>query len=420
MTSDRDPPLLTRIIALAVGVASGSAALETPAAEWRMNPSVLVKSEYTNNYFVQPSRQSAWVNTVGPTVRLTGSTETLSSSLGAGLFGRWVTGISDQNTWNAGLDWNTVYRRERSTFGLDVKFLRDSTLVSELQQTGVVLNSATRNYYSITPNWNYILTERWSLALSGIGAWSRYQNAAPGTLNNSDAYSGTAGLLYELTQQTQLSGSVTYRSIKYSPNVSETSAGSFQVGGSHRFTETTRGSLSVGYFNSDSQFQAGALVCPGPVVLCDTGALAPVRLTQTVDTRASGFLAEGSFQAALTPATSVSARLRQDLYPSGSGSVVKSSTLALGLGHQFTEKLRGNVDASAVRSLYLADQLSNRDAWYSALSAGLAYQMAPNLWLEGAYRFSWVNYDSASTADAQVNAVYGLIRYDWPPTSVSR
>jgi len=100
------------------------------------------------------------------------------------------------------------YKAEKDLIGFTGGFTRDNTLLSELQETGVVLQFAQRNQWTLNPTWARKLTEKLAFQSSIQGSDTTYETAR---LVDYRVMGGSGGLQYQLSErdQIQLLGSYT-------------------------------------------------------------------------------------------------------------------------------------------------------------------------------------------------------------------
>ena len=110
-------------------------------AEWSFEPSVSLRSEYNDNIQLTPDpHPTVWGMMLSPDVKFSLATETLTVTGGLNLsFNRYLN-QPQLNIDNYDLSLRSRYKAERDSLQLNFDAIRDSTLVSELATTGVVLD----------------------------------------------------------------------------------------------------------------------------------------------------------------------------------------------------------------------------------------------------------------------------------------
>ena len=144
------------------------------AAEWLIEPTTSLRSGYNDNIRLDTlPENSVWETAITPAVRFGVAKED------RGLFGkasasvRRFSGGSGRNSSSEldredyHFDTNAYYETELNRFSGLVNYTRDSTLDSELDQTGQAISSrATRNRFTLGPQWTGTLNEKTLLDLS--------------------------------------------------------------------------------------------------------------------------------------------------------------------------------------------------------------------------------------------------------------
>lgn len=212
---------------------------EAQAAEWSAEPSLAVKGEYNSNLTLSQIPGEVWGHWVSPSVRFAGSTERLEVSGKAA--GDFVTYYGDQNRslTNGFFPVVARYSSERDVFTLDGSFVRDNTLRTELQQTGVVLGFTQRNLISMSPSWTRSVTENLSFQLGYQFTNATYENGRSLGLFDYDVNGGNLGVSYKLTEgdDLQLTGSYTKLDVPDAGLKSGNAGGSLSV--THVLSEAT-------------------------------------------------------------------------------------------------------------------------------------------------------------------------------------
>jgi len=140
------------------------------------------------------------------------------------------------------------YKTEKDLLGFTGGFNRDNTLMSELLTTGVVLSFTQRNQWTANPSWTRRITEKLSFQSAGQLSDTTYENGVHLGLVDYQLFGGSGGLLYQMTEQTQiqLSGSyVNFHTIN-APSPFRASFPGVNFNLTHAFTETLTGTIYGG------------------------------------------------------------------------------------------------------------------------------------------------------------------------------
>jgi hypothetical protein len=211
---------------------------EAQAAEWSAEPSLAVKGEYNSNLTLSRIPGEVWGHWVSPSVRFAGSTERLEVSGKAA--GDFVTYYGDQNRslTNGFFPVVARYSSERDVFTLDGSFVRDNTLRTELQQTGVVLGFTQRNLISMSPSWTRSVTENVSFQLGYQYTNATYENGRSLGLFDYDVNGGNLGVSYKLAEGDDLQLTGSYTKLETDSGLKSSNAGG-SLSVTHVFSEAT-------------------------------------------------------------------------------------------------------------------------------------------------------------------------------------
>lgn len=407
---------MTRRLSLVLLALSALLPMAVHAAEWAIEPSIDSRANITDNINLTPNvHDNVFGWSVGPRVTFARRTEATEVAGTASLGINRYPGNSSLNTDDASLSLASQLRDERNTYGLSAAYIRDSTLQTELATTGIALTRAQRDLVSLSPSWSYSLTER-----SSVFAQYRYDQAHYQTGVGLVDYSnqqGSGGYQYLLSERTAATLSGSYSRYKADDgSILQTSYG-VNIGLTHNPVERLTLAFGIGSRRSDTKITNTATFCPfGPVIICNIFGIPLETLTATSDTSNSGlsYNASADYKWESTTANISASR---DINPTGSGLVVQTDRLAAGIGHQFNEKLSGNINAAWLVSRYIGGLSGDID--YYNLNSSLSWKL-DEWWTAGTgYAFSYQKVKGAPDS-ANANAVYLSISYNWPKISISR
>jgi hypothetical protein len=312
---------------------------------------------------------------------------------------------------------NASYKAERDIFGADVESVRDSTLVSELLETGVVQARRERNRVTAAPSWRHYVTENTALTASYGYTDVRYADTHDTSLIDYSEQQAAVGVLTNLSERDTLAVNGYYDWYETHPKTFEAKTYGIQAKYDRAFSETLRGTLAVGARNTRSTQSSDALVCTGPVLfgLC-FGSLERLRLVASDRSTGYTFLAgiDKKFETAL-----VSGQLSREIYPTGVGALVQTDRLGGTWQQQLSPTLDFFVDASIYQSRYVGNFVTGSNSRYYRIEPRLTWKVTDNWTLLGGYSYGHVQYQQSS-ASATANVVYLVVSYTWPKLSVSR
>jgi len=399
------------VCAMLASLATGGAR----AAEWWAQPSADLRTEYDSNLHLTSAPHSGvWGLSLSPDVKFGGATEALDVNGGLRFnFNRYSEHSEDTNDYIFGLRSN--YRGERDVVGFNADAVRDSTLVSELAQTGVVLSRAQRNRFTANPSWTRALTERTSFVASYTYSNVRYGNTSGTGLVDYRDQTAAAGLQSKLSDRE--TGSVTAYYERYDTDQSRANTYGAQIAYDRALSETVHGSIAAGVRRTHNALFAHALVCDGPVFfgIC-FGNL--TTLNATASDTSTGYI----FSAALEKkweTASVSGQLSRELNPSGVGTLVETDRFGATWAQQWSPTVSSSLYGAAYQTKAVGSFASASKSRYLTVEPQVSWRITEAWTLSAGYHYSRISYQQ-SGADAANNVAYLVASYAWPRRSVSR
>jgi hypothetical protein len=404
-------------------LAAGSAA----AAEWSIEPYIGLRTDYSDNYlFVQGGHNPGWDVSLSPGFKATEQTETTSFTWTANLSAVHNDVIDPRNRVDANTTLGWQYKGERDTYGATLTYVRDLTLASELTNTGYLTSVVERNSYIFTPSYARQLTERWAAGISASAAFSRYAQTGDNGLDNYDSYGVSPTLSYALDPQTKVIGALGGSWYRATPIENRTDSYTATIGITHQYTERLKLGATVGYAHThvqtDGLFQCIVALNVNGSTVDETfpNSNCPVALTNTgaADVTTNSPVYSANFTWDLSELTTLTGTAARAIVPSGLGSTLDSQSYGLGLGHKFTERLSGNLNASLTHSKF-SGGLGVPSSEYRTILANLSWRMLEQLTVEGGYRFSQIGFAGPSP-NLNQSLIYLALRYDFQRIAVSR
>jgi len=367
------------------------------AAEWSLLPSIGVKGLYNSNLLLTPlPHDETYGYWTSPAAEFAGKTERLevSGRIAADFVSYY--GGQQNNFTNIHVPVTIRYKTEKDLLGFTGGFNRDNTLMSELLTTGVVLSFTQRNQWTANPSWTRRITEKLSFQSAGQLSDTTYENGVHLGLVDYQLFGGSGGLLYQMTEQTQiqLSGSyVNFHTIN-APSPFRASFPGVNFNLTHAFTETLTGTIYG-----------------GPRFVSST--------TQTISENIKAQDTVWLFGASLDKKferTSVQLNVDRDIVPSGFGLLIQRNRAGLSVSHDLTETLAASVNGSG----YLISGVTNRaqggtfpESRYFYLTPKIAWKFLDWWKAELSYTYGWRDVDGFSEP-AMSNATTFMLTY-YPP-----
>lgn len=381
--------------------------LSIEAAEWSVEPKISLRTGYNDNIRLTAApHDSVWETALTPSVKFAMAEENKGLSGDARISVRRFSGGSgressdtlDREDYHLGTDgW---YNTLRNSFRASLDYTRDSTLDSELDQTGnVVDDRATRERLFLAPAWTTSLTELINLELAYEFTNVDYSDD-PGIqdLVSYDYHTPSAALLYQFSPRTQATLSAGYSSYRPDADVSvDSDTLSLQAGLSRNFSETLQASFLVGRRDTTSDIIGGGET--------DTNsAVYSASLTKTLET--------GSLSASLTRSSS----------PGADGELFDRTRLVLLGKHRFTETINSSLrivyteNETIVNRLGITPNSDTED--FFRVTPRIEWRWSRAWSLAGEYQYA--TDDKADGSDAERNAVYVTLSYRPVKWSVAR
>ena len=387
------------------------------AAEWSMEPSVDLRTEYNDNInFTSAPHPSVWGVILSPDVKFSGTTEALNVTGGLRFnFNRYF-GEQGLDTNDHILTLRSSYKGERDVLGLNVDSVEDSTLVSELSDTGVVLARDQRRLLSISPSWSHSLTERTTITASYTYNDVNYANNVETGLIDYRDQTATLALSYRPGERDLASLTGYYDRYETNPGLFLANTYGIEVGYDRAFSETLHGSLAIGSRTTRSTSTTQALVCDGPILagICFGNVTTVKSVTKANST---GYIFAANLDEQWETAK-LSAALSRTINPSGLGTIVETDHLGLTWTQEWSPTVSSSVGANLYRSRYGQNVTGNNNSYYT-IEPGVSWRMTENWTLRGGYSYRSARYEG-SQAHASANVAYLVLSYAWQKLSWSR
>ena len=387
--------------------------LPAQAAEWLVEPTISLRAGYNDNIRLDTGpHDSVWETALTPSVRFGVAKEN------RGLFGkayasvRRFSGGSGRNSSSQldredyHFDTDAYYATERNRFSGLLNFTRDSTLDSELDQTGQVIPSrATRERITLGPRWIGTLNEKTQADLSYNYTTVSYADEEDfRRLIEYDYHQFSAALLRQFTPRIQGTLSTAYSS--YQPDSGfDSDTVNIQVGISRSFGETLSTSWLAGYRETTSD----------TLTATQTG-------TKKDDDNNSGSVFSANITKLLEKGE-LSANLSRSSNPSSDGELLDTTRLILAGKYKFSEKLRSSLSISysnAETISRVSGNIRKTDEDFFRIRPKLFWKWHREWQLAAEYEYAESDRNHRNSGTARRNAFYLTLSYHHPKISISR
>jgi len=414
--------------------------LTTPcqAAEWSAEPRISIKSGYNDNIrLTTAEHDSVWETDVTPSIRFGVASEN------SGLFGnadysvrRFFGGNGRESSdtldrEDAHFNTNAYTRTPRNEFTGFINFTRDSTLDSEFDETGNVIDErATRIRISIGPGWSYNLTEL--MRLNTNYSFTRVDfSDDPGIDDNIeyDYHVVSGSLTREFTPKVQATVSSSYSS--YQPETNQDSnTVNVQVGIRRNFSETLTTDWLAGMRKTNSD--TARLIPKGFCVGADPGAKFPQcpggfpAVTGSSINKGNTSDTGTAYSASITKlleSGNLSLTASRTSTPASDGDLLDATRFIFNGAYRLTEALRVSLRAEHSK----IETIASATAGLNDRDDRTLYRIVPRVswrwqreWeISGYYEYANKDEDNVSK-DATRNAVYLTLTYRPDKLFISR
>ena len=406
------------------------------AAEWALDPMVSGQVRFDDNLRMRVTDKLATTEVaIRPELAFFRATEVSEIRGEAALnFRRFDKDdeVNKLNTDDYFLKATSFYRTERQRWGLDLNFTKDTTLDSELEETGVVFSRVPRLIRALTPNWTYSLNERNNINLYYSYRQVRYDT---GPVENYffdyDNQVLSLGHRFSWTERTGFNTTLSVSRYHRDDDSYVSENGQFQIGVSHMFSERWSGQFTAGGRRTRNTVKAGVPICLGyimpgfffgkPGSVCvdrDTLLEIPFEITTKKDsTLSSG----GVFSVGVQhrdETSSVAVNVSRNIVPSARYGLILTDRAGLDYEHSFSETLSASASLSWYSSNDTASDGDFLDREYIQFVPQLRWRLDRDWSLVGAYRYREQRYARRDTARG--NAAWLTLRYGWPKIVVGR
>jgi hypothetical protein len=384
------------------------------AAEWKIDPTLRFTGGYDDNIRLSTSNEvSSAVGIFSPSSIFSVETPTSGASGELRFDFRRYEADSNLDDNNARFNIRTHHDLERSRLGLDLDFIKDTTLDSQLEATGLVFARINRQRINASPNWTWSFDERTRLTADYNYSDVEYKNAGQTGFVNYTLNVGQLSLTRVLTERT--TGTIALsRTRSDNDNDVKSTNTNLQGGAEHRFSETLSATLFAGVRHTEVDYSQTSFI---PIFIGGT-LVGFEPLNQDVSKSDWGYVFSGGItKKFLRGETSFTAS--RDISNDINGTPIEVDRLGWLNLYRFSETLSGNLDLALYHSKTDNSVSSGLNRDYYQVQPRLNWQFAQFWVLSGSYRYIKQTYDNTSD-DAVGNAAYLTLTYQWPRIAVSR
>ena len=405
---------LVWFLGVLIGLVISATAL---AAEWAIEPAVALHTEYNDNLrLTLAPHDPVTLSRLSPQIALRKKTEISDVALHGlvNLNRYWDEPSLNSTDYISNL--NASLLSERSQLTLNAGYVRDSTLASQLTETGVLTARTQRASTRVNPQWSWSVSPVSAIGLSYSFADVGY--AANQSIGLTDYRNQDVSIWgsHKLGERDELQLGASYSQYETRPAAYESDTLGVTLSYSRDFSESTKLTGQIGARRTNSTRQALTQVFIPTFI---PGLFQVVLVPQQIDSTDSGPLFNLAINSKWSARTTWRGRISRELIPSGSRSLVESDRISAGISHGFTERTNLNVNASAYRTRFADAAFARSNSRYYALEALLSSRLDEHWSVSAGYRYARQKYEGANAA-ADANVIFLSARYDWTKISVSR
>lgn len=386
-------------------------------AEWEIEPAVSLRTEYNDNLrLTLAPHDPVTLSRLSPQIALRRKTEISDVGLhGLVNLNRYWDEPS-LNSTDYIFNLNASLLSERSQLTLNAGYVRDSTLASQLAETGVLTARTQRGSTRVNPQWSWSVSPLSSVGVSYSFADVGY--AADQSIGLTDYRNQDISIWgsHKLGDRDALQLGASYSQYETRPAAYESDTLGITLSYTRDFSESTKLSGQIGARRTKSSRQALTQVFVPTFI---PGLFQVVLVPQQIDSKDSGALFSISLDSKSSARTTLRGRISRELIPSGSRSLIETDRISAGISHGFTERTNLSVDASAYRSRFTDEAFTGGNRRYYALEALLSSRLDEHWSVSAGYRYARQKYEGAN-ATADGNVIFLSARYDWTKIAVSR
>jgi len=403
--------VLPSLIASLLLAASGQTAR---AAEWKIDPTLRFNTRYDDNVRLSIANEvSSASATFSPSVVFSVTTPESGASGTLGFDFRRFEADSDLNDDNSRLTANLFHTLQRASLGLNLAFINDTTLDSQLDTTGVVFNRRRRQFIKASPNLNYAFDVRTNVSLNYTYSNTRFNNADGITLVDSSTNAAQVSLNRVLNNRSTASITLSGSKTNSDNNVDSTTI-NLQSGASYQLNETWSTSLFFGARRSEINSSRNSSID----ILSGGTKIGEFALTRDVTSNTNGLTFNASVSKTFLRGN-ITLLATRSVSNDINGQPIETTSLRQTMLYRFSETLSGNLELAYTTTKADSDFVGNLDQTSYQVAPAVTWNLS-NFWrLTGSYHYRKQTFDHAS-GDATQNVFDLVLAYQWPRISVSR
>ena len=375
------------------------AASSVRGGESKLIPQISIKETYNDNINFSTSKEKDdMISTITPLIRWNYQTEKTRTTASAEA--NILKYRKEKNLDKVNQKYNLTHNfRATELFGLNLNgsLIKDTTLESEKEETGLFFKRSDRDFYNIRPGISLYLTEKTSLNLNLGYSKAEYEDPR---YSDYDVYDGTLELVHTLSKE----GATVFAQGGYTHSDYETSNVDnyrLHLGFTYPFTEKWKLTAWTGARYTESEYEVTEWK---PVYWW----LIPVKRTES--DRNVGWITYLALTRAFTHGSG-SVSINRDITSSGYGETIERDRATLSIDYSLAEFITGRFSGSWSRSRS-ESQYQDTDEQLYNLRPSLSWQIMEHGKAELSYQYSMIEYMDTGT-NAERNTIFLSFTIYW-------
>jgi len=377
-------------------------------AESKLIPQISIKETYNDNInFSTTEEKNDLILTVTPILRWNSQTErtgiTANAEMDVIRYGKEHNLDEVNQKYSLGYDFRAT---ELLGLNLNGSLIKDTTLDTEMEETGLVLKRTKRHFYHIKPGLSWYMGEKTRLNLTC--AYTRAEYEASG-YSDYDIYDGTLELVHTLSEE----GATVFAQGGYTHSDYETSNVDnyrLYLGLSYPFTQKLKLTAWAGARYTESEYEVTEYVYSYWSDLYWPPRLIDVYRRKTESDKNVGWITYLALTRAFTHGSG-SVSINRDINSSGLGETIERDSATLNIDYRFTQFITGRFNGSLSRSRS-ESEYNDIDQELYHLRPSLSWQIAERVLAELSYQYSKIEYKKTDT-HADRNIIFLRFRIYW-------
>ena len=369
------------------------------AREWYIQPTTKLRIEVDDNLRLREEGQEEDVFGIRGSFFTKYGTRTETSNIDLTTLIDVYRYWGQENLDRENMDWkvgSNFQVTEQNKIGLDADYIRDTSITSEQDLTGLTQVQVEREKFNISPHWTYILSETQSIQSKLTHEEVTYDDTVSSQLTSYKTDSANLNYSHQWRADTQLFVSLSALQYRLTDIDVETDDYSINGGFDYNYSQTLSFNFMLGARFSENRSNINGIETDDSSI----GSLFSLGLKKQFE----------SSQFDLSYTRSVS--------PSGSGEFLQADRFKVNASHDVTERLTIRASGAINYSTSTNDEQDNGRTYYS-FQPTLDWKFNRQSTISGGYRYRMQEFDNRD-AKAVSNGFFVTINYQWDKISTNR